>query len=86
MKIGIVTIFHNNYNYGAVLQAYALAKVIQSKGKEVEVINYYDSTLLRYLLFRIKQKTYSFLKKNFAILRKKIYRSHDYFIKIPLTK
>ena len=39
MKIGILT-FHRAYNYGAVLQAYALKKVIESFGAEVEIINY----------------------------------------------
>lgn len=39
MKIGIVT-FHNAPNTGAVLQAYALQSVLQSRGHEVEFINY----------------------------------------------
>jgi len=39
LKIGILT-FHRAYNYGAVLQAYALKKVIESFGAEVEIINY----------------------------------------------
>lgn len=39
MKIGILT-FHRAYNYGAVLQAYALKKVIETLGADVEIINY----------------------------------------------
>ena len=39
MKIGTLT-FHNAANYGAVLQTYALIKVLQALGVESEVINY----------------------------------------------
>lgn len=39
MKIGILT-FHNAHNYGAVLQAYALKKVLSDRGHEVTIINY----------------------------------------------
>ena len=40
MKIGIIT-FHWATNYGAVLQAYALAKVLKEQGADVEIIDYY---------------------------------------------
>lgn len=39
MKIGTLT-FHTAHNYGAVLQAYALVKYIQSQGHEAEIIDY----------------------------------------------
>ncbi|CUP72641.1 polysaccharide pyruvyl transferase family protein [Bacteroides thetaiotaomicron] len=39
MRIGILT-FHRALNYGAVLQCYALQKVIKDLGHEVEVIDY----------------------------------------------
>lgn len=39
MKIGIVT-FHHAHNYGAVLQCFALKKVIQKMGHDVEIINH----------------------------------------------
>lgn len=39
MKVGIIT-FHRAYNYGAVLQCYALQEVIRSMGHEVEVVDY----------------------------------------------
>ena len=39
MKIGILT-FHTAHNYGAVLQAYALTRYIQSLGHDAEVIDY----------------------------------------------
>ena len=37
-KIGILT-FHRAVNYGAVLQAYALQKFMNTKGIETEVID-----------------------------------------------
>jgi hypothetical protein len=39
MNIGILT-FHFGYNYGGVLQAYALQKYLQSLNYKVEIINY----------------------------------------------
>ena len=38
-NIGILT-YHYSTNYGGVLQAYALQKVIEEKGFNVEIINY----------------------------------------------
>lgn len=45
MKIGILT-FHCADNYGAVLQTYALQRVIQSIGNSSEIIDYQPSCLL----------------------------------------
>ena len=39
MRIGILT-FHRAYNYGAILQCYALQETLKNKGHEVFVINY----------------------------------------------
>lgn len=39
MKIGIVT-FHFAYNYGAVLQAWALMTYLKSQGHDVEIVDY----------------------------------------------
>ena len=41
MKIGIIT-FHNAYNYGAVLQAFATQSYIESLGHEAEIIDYHN--------------------------------------------
>ena len=38
MKIGIVTFYHN-YNYGSVLQCYALQSILEDLGCKVEVLN-----------------------------------------------
>lgn len=43
-KIGILT-FHRAVNYGAVLQAYALQKFMNTKGIETEVIDYYNKKI-----------------------------------------
>lgn len=39
-KIGIITLYHNNRNYGGLLQAYALQKEVESMGYDCEVIDY----------------------------------------------
>lgn len=39
MKAGILT-FHRAHSYGAVLQCYALMKVLEKKGHDVEIIDY----------------------------------------------
>lgn len=44
MKIGILT-FHNAYNYGAVLQAYATQEIVKSYGHEVEIIDYHNKAI-----------------------------------------
>ena len=40
MKVGIVTHYYHSENYGGNLQAYALCRVIQGLGHEVEQISY----------------------------------------------
>jgi len=40
LKIGILTFHHSNYNYGAVLQAFSIYKLIESLGYESYIINY----------------------------------------------
>ena len=56
MKIGIMTI-NSAYNYGCVLQAWALQKYLENEGHQVSIINYripeIDNT---YRLFREKQR------------------------------
>ena len=38
-RVGIIT-FHYSYNYGSVLQAYALKRLLELKGNDVSVINF----------------------------------------------
>lgn len=54
-KIGILT-FHSAYNYGAVLQCYALQQTLLEFGGQVEIINYVPSYLMKeYRLFDISR-------------------------------
>ena len=39
-KIGIIT-FHNSYNCGSMMQTYALQTILEKKGYNPEIINYY---------------------------------------------
>lgn len=50
MKIGILT-FHRAINYGAVLQCYALYKVLTNMGHDVEVIDYRPDSIEKYRMF-----------------------------------
>ncbi len=86
MKIGILT-FHNAYNYGAVLQAYATQEFVRSLGHEVEVIDYHNKNVdWHYDMrkFRIRgflRSTYRFplylIEKYFFWQRRKAY--HRFF-------
>jgi len=52
-KVGILTIF-SVYNYGAMLQAYALCKFLNDSGVEAEIINYKPYFIMRNYKFFIK--------------------------------
>ena len=39
-KIGIITFYHHNYNYGGVLQAYALQKYLENQGFDAKQISF----------------------------------------------
>lgn len=55
MKIGILT-FHRAYNYGAVLQAYALQYQLQELGHETYIIDYNNKSVYEnYKLINIKK-------------------------------
>ncbi len=59
MKIGVVTLFKNNYNYGATLQAFALQSYLKSKGHCVDIL---DIDTLHYPNFNKKDELNSFRK------------------------
>ena len=40
MRAGIITLYNNNLNYGALLQAYALKNVVEKFGNEASVVDY----------------------------------------------
>lgn len=52
MKVGIITLFGENY--GAVLQAYALRKKLEMLGYDAQVINYVDKDHITYGMPRIR--------------------------------
>lgn len=73
MKIGILT-FHRAYNYGAVLQAYALQKKLKDIGAESEIIDYMSmEKRSKTQLFRAEKKLG--LKGNLVKFIKDCYRS-----------
>ena len=51
-KIGIIT-FHCSYNYGSVLQAYALQKYLINNGYNVKIIDYRSKNYDMYHLFKL---------------------------------
>lgn len=80
-KIGILT-FQNTLNYGAILQSYALYRVLSDEGHDVEVINYRcpaiegnegwsvipssPKSLLRYLMKTAKRTAFRDFRSNIA--------------------
>lgn len=70
MKVGILT-FHRAYNYGAVLQAYALQEVVRSMGHNVSIIDYkpnYPSDPFKILnLRRIKRNNWYYTFRSFLV-------------------
>ena len=82
MKIGILT-FHNAYNYGAVLQAYATQEIVKSYGHEVEIINYHNKAIDSFYKIRITRRRFyliplTFVRIYFLKKRKKFRRSKKY--------
>ena len=56
MNCGIVTLYHDNFNYGGLLQAFALQRVITSLGHRVELITF-DNVSPSYYQRRLKHFT-----------------------------
>lgn len=84
MYVGIMTHYHNNNNYGGLLQAYALQKVISSLGIKVEIIDYvheiddkkrnsFFEKIKRYLKKSPIGTVKLILKTIFSKIRKKIF-------------
>lgn len=90
-KIGILTLYYNNYNMGGLLQAYALQEVISKMDVNVEQISfdfmwhYGAQNGIRALLRKIKhlllRNNYDFPKriKNFDVFMRSIPHSHRIF-------
>lgn len=54
-RVGIITLYHNSHNYGGLLQAYALVKIISKMGYVVEQIDYNSEKAPKLFLSRIKK-------------------------------
>lgn len=87
MKIGILT-FHAAYNYGAVLQCYALKEYLSSLGHEVSIVDYRQKYLLTcYQCFNIRTIFKSVLDKTFIkqlgimLTKKRRGKQFDKFVK-----
>lgn len=94
MKIGIVT-FHNVYNYGGMLQAYALCKYLNTQNHDCVCINYQQPTLKQKYTHKLWDSRKSAVQnaKHFVshyLLKKNVAKekAFDQFLKqhIPLTK
>lgn len=56
MNCGVVTLYHDNFNYGGLLQAFALQRVITSLGRKAELITF-DNVSASYYQRRLKHFT-----------------------------
>lgn len=85
-KVAIVTLFHGSTNYGGVLQAYALRKVIADLGYECEQLRYANTQLSNLALSkRLKRFLYSgwLTTKNGKITLKLSFRIICYILSSP---
>lgn len=76
-KVGIVT-FYRAYNYGAVLQAYALAERIKSLGYECEIIDY---SMAGFLELRKRNRVRSLYEKI-----KRILTNPSYYVNVHIME
>lgn len=72
MKVGILT-FHNAYNYGAILQAYATQELVKDYGHDVEIIDYHNKKI---------DSIYNGKKFNFRTFVRYFYRFPLYLLEI----
>lgn len=76
MKVGIIT-FHRAWNYGAVLQCYALQETIKNLGHDVKVIDYRQPAIEKcYQTFSLKGSIKALLKPGKYYERGFLYRNH----------
>ncbi len=84
MKVGIIT-FHWGANHGAMLQAYASAKYLQSKNVQVQIIDYYPKNQELTLLNALKPSHPRVMLDRFSAYKKE-QRVAPFRKKLPLTK
>ena len=85
--------FHASHNYGSVLQAYALAKVIEKEGNSVKIINYRSKQQKDcYTLYKnyrgVKGKLRNIYQRLISKKLKNRFNGFEYFINnvLPVTK
>lgn len=84
MRIGILT-FHCSYNFGAVLQCYALQEFLTTLGHDVSIINYRPDYLVskmpeidfKYIL-RHPRKAYSYIHEWYPIKKQRYNKFQDF--------
>ena len=78
-KIGIVTMYHNSINYGGVLQAYALTKILNDNGYDAEQIRIVGKMTERQRLNTLF---------DFGVKRaiRQVYRNAKWVIKQPIKR
>lgn len=71
-KIGILTLFDGNYNYGGILQACALCKILNDLGRDCKVLSYIDTVNPVYPTLRKQLSQYGF-REILSKLAEKVY-------------
>lgn len=88
-KVAIITLFYKNYNYGGILQAYALQKAIEKIGYECEVVKLDRSIkkadksikgIFKKILIKIRKiLTVFFLYKRNRVVSRQLSVKREYF-------
>lgn len=71
-KIGLVPLLYKEYNYGGILQLYALQRVIKQLGYDVEIVKFdndekireFRTSLIKKKVLSLKKRVYRFIHKN----------------------
>lgn len=83
-KIGILTLYYKNANYGAILQAYALQKALERMGYDAKQISYVlESGNIKFS--KIKQKMF-FLLVPYLFIKQPIWSMHNWKLKKGIYK
>lgn len=61
-KIGILTLYYNNDNYGGIAQAYALQNFLEKEGFETEIISYKRTTPPMFVRDKFRDKPINYIK------------------------
>lgn len=71
MKVGLVPLLYNEYNYGGVLQFYALQRILKNSNIECDIIffnndekiSYFELSIREKMLLNLKRTIYAFFDK-----------------------